>query len=107
MGFACCCDFFTWRTHNNTCAFQLWCSLEFCAPPQLSTRSVVVVDQQEIQRTTTTKNSKLASFEDAYMMDQDILEKTLESALGECLRSSYIASGIENVPVFMRETTVK
>lgn len=35
------------------------------------------------------------------MIDRSILEKTLEFALGEWLLSSYIATGIENVPIFV------
>ena len=37
-----------------------------------------------------------------FMIDQGISEKTLEFALGEWLLSSYIATGIENVPIFIR-----
>jgi len=37
-----------------------------------------------------------------FMIDQGILEKTLEFAPGEWLISSYIATGIENVPIFIR-----
>jgi len=37
-----------------------------------------------------------------FMIDQSILEKTLEFAPGEWLLSSYIATGIENVPIFIR-----
>ena len=33
---------------------------------------------------------------------QGILEKTLEFAPGEWLLSSYIATGIENVPIFIK-----
>jgi len=33
---------------------------------------------------------------------QGILEKTLEFAPGECLLSSYIATGMENVPIFIK-----
>lgn len=36
------------------------------------------------------------------MIDQGILEKTLEFAPGEWLLSSYIATGIENVPIFIK-----
>jgi len=36
-----------------------------------------------------------------FMIDQGILEKTLEFAPGEWLLSSYIATGIENVPIFI------
>jgi hypothetical protein len=36
------------------------------------------------------------------MIDQGILEKTLEFAPGEWFLSSYIATGIENVPIFVR-----
>lgn len=36
------------------------------------------------------------------MIDQGILEKTLEFAPGEWLLSSYIATGIENVHIFIR-----
>lgn len=35
------------------------------------------------------------------MIDRSILEKTLEFAPGEWLLSSYIATGIENVPIFV------
>ncbi len=37
-----------------------------------------------------------------FMIDQGILEKTLEFAPGEWLLSSYIATGIENVPIFIK-----
>lgn len=37
-----------------------------------------------------------------FTIDQSILEKTLEFAPGEWLLSSYIATGIENVPIFIR-----
>jgi len=37
-----------------------------------------------------------------FTIDQGILEKTLEFAPGEWLLSSYIATGIENVPIFIR-----
>ncbi len=37
-----------------------------------------------------------------FTIDQQILEKTLEFAPGEWLLSSYIATGIENVPIFIR-----
>jgi len=37
-----------------------------------------------------------------FMIDQGILEKTLEFAPGEWLLSSYIATGIENFPIFIR-----
>lgn len=36
------------------------------------------------------------------MVDQGILEKTLEFAPGEWLLSSYIATSIENVPIFIK-----
>ncbi len=39
---------------------------------------------------------------DTFMIDKTILEKTLEFAPGEWLLSSYIATGIENVPIFVR-----
>ena len=39
---------------------------------------------------------------DSFMFDEGILEKTLEFGLGEWLLSSYIATGIENVPIFIR-----
>jgi hypothetical protein len=39
---------------------------------------------------------------DTFMIDKGILEKTLEFAPGEWLLSSYIATGIENVPIFIR-----
>lgn len=35
-------------------------------------------------------------------IDQGILEKTLEFAPGQWLLSSYIATGIENVPIFIK-----
>jgi len=38
----------------------------------------------------------------AFMIDIGILDKTLEFALGEWLLSSYIATGIENVPIFLK-----
>lgn len=37
-----------------------------------------------------------------FTIDQQILEKTLEFPPGEWLLSSYIATGIENVPIFIR-----
>lgn len=37
-----------------------------------------------------------------FTIDQGILEKTLEFAPGEWLLSSYIATGMENVPIFIR-----
>ena len=37
-----------------------------------------------------------------FMIDQNILEKTLEFAPGGWLLSSYIATGLENVPILMR-----
>jgi uncharacterized protein len=37
-----------------------------------------------------------------FTIDQQILEKTLEFAPGEWLLSSYIATGIENVPIFVK-----
>ncbi len=39
---------------------------------------------------------------DTFMIDKGILEKTLEFAPGEWLLSSYIATGMENVPIFMK-----
>jgi hypothetical protein len=36
------------------------------------------------------------------MIDKNILEKTLEFAPGEWLLSSYIATGMENVPIFIK-----
>jgi hypothetical protein len=36
-----------------------------------------------------------------FTIDQGILEKTLEFAPGQWLLSSYIATGIENVPIFI------
>jgi DNA helicase HerA-like ATPase len=39
---------------------------------------------------------------ETFMIDQGILEKTLEFAPGEWLLSSYIATGIENVPIFIK-----
>jgi hypothetical protein len=37
-----------------------------------------------------------------FTIDQSILEKTLEFAPGEWLLSSYIATGMENVPIFIK-----
>jgi uncharacterized protein len=37
-----------------------------------------------------------------FTIDNRILEKTLEFAPGEWLLSSYIATGIENVPIFIK-----
>lgn len=37
-----------------------------------------------------------------YTIDQSILEKTLEFSPGEWLLSSYIATGMENVPIFIK-----
>jgi DNA helicase HerA-like ATPase len=37
-----------------------------------------------------------------FTIDQGILEKTLEFSPGEWLLSSYIATGIENVPIFIK-----
>jgi len=37
-----------------------------------------------------------------FTIDQGILEKTLEFAPGEWLLSSYVATGIENVPIFVK-----
>jgi DNA helicase HerA-like ATPase len=39
---------------------------------------------------------------DTFMIDKNMLEKTLEFAPGEWLLSSYIATGMENVPIFIR-----
>lgn len=39
---------------------------------------------------------------DTYTIDQSILEKTLEFSPGEWLLSSYIATGMENVPIFIK-----
>ena len=39
---------------------------------------------------------------DTFMIDKGILEKILEFAPGEWLLSSYIATGIENVPIFIK-----
>jgi hypothetical protein len=36
-----------------------------------------------------------------FTIDQGILEKTLEFAPGQWLLSSYIATGMENVPIFI------
>ena len=43
-----------------------------------------------------------ALFSETFMIDQGILEKTLEFAPREWLLSSYIATGIENVPTFIK-----
>lgn len=37
-----------------------------------------------------------------FALDLGILDKTLESAPGEWLLSSYIATGIDNVPIFIK-----
>jgi hypothetical protein len=37
-----------------------------------------------------------------FTIDQGILEKTLEFAPGQWLLSSYIATGMENVPIFIK-----
>ncbi|MFB5601105.1 MAG: ATP-binding protein [Nitrososphaeraceae archaeon] len=37
-----------------------------------------------------------------FTIDQGILEKTLEFAPGEWLLSSYIATGVENIPIFIK-----
>ncbi|MBS7644889.1 MAG: ATP-binding protein [Candidatus Bathyarchaeia archaeon] len=37
-----------------------------------------------------------------FTIDQSILEKTLEFAPGEWLLSSYVATGMENVPIFIK-----
>ena len=39
---------------------------------------------------------------DTFMVDKGILEKTLEFAPGEWLLSSYIATGMENIPIFIK-----
>jgi hypothetical protein len=39
---------------------------------------------------------------DTFIVDKGILEKTLEFAPGEWLLSSYIATGMENVPIFIK-----
>ncbi len=39
---------------------------------------------------------------DTFTIDKQILEKTLEFAPGEWLLSSFIATGMENVPIFIR-----
>jgi hypothetical protein len=43
-----------------------------------------------------------ALISETFMIDKGILEKTLEFAPGEWLLSSYIATGIENVPIFIK-----
>jgi DNA helicase HerA-like ATPase len=43
-----------------------------------------------------------ALISDTFMIDKGILEKALEFAPGEWLLSSYIATGIENVPIFIK-----
>jgi hypothetical protein len=42
------------------------------------------------------------SISNTFTIDNGILEKTLEFAPGDWLLSSYIATGIENVPIFIR-----
>ena len=44
---------------------------------------------------------------DTFMIDKGILEKTLEFAPGEWLLSSYIATGIANVPIFIKADNVE
>ena len=39
---------------------------------------------------------------ETFMVDKGILEKTLEFATGEWLLSSYIATGMQNVPIFIK-----
>jgi hypothetical protein len=39
---------------------------------------------------------------DTFIVDKGILEKTLEFAPGDWLLSSYIATGMENVPIFIK-----
>ena len=39
---------------------------------------------------------------ETFMVDKSILEKTLEFAPGEWMVSSYIATGMENVPIFIK-----
>ena len=39
---------------------------------------------------------------ETFMVDKGILEKTLEFAPGEWMLSSYIATGMENVPIFIK-----
>ncbi len=39
---------------------------------------------------------------ETFMIDKGILEKTLEFAPGQWLVSSYIATGLENVPIFIK-----
>lgn len=39
---------------------------------------------------------------ETFMVDKGILEKTLEFATGEWLLSSYIATGMENVSIFIK-----
>ena len=39
---------------------------------------------------------------ETFMVDKGILEKTLEFAPGDWLLSSYIATGMENVPIFIK-----
>ena len=39
---------------------------------------------------------------ETFMVDKGILEKTLEFAPGEWMLASYIATGMENVPIFIR-----
>jgi DNA helicase HerA-like ATPase len=43
-----------------------------------------------------------ALISETFMIDKGILEKTLEFAPGEWLLSSYIATGMENVPIFIK-----
>jgi nitroreductase len=52
--------------------------------------------------TTTSLIENLVS--NTFTTDQLILEKKLEFAPGKWLLSSYIAAGIENVPIFIKES---
>ncbi len=42
-----------------------------------------------------------------FAMDNGILEKTLEFAHGEWLLSSYIATGIDDMPIFIKSENSK
>ena len=44
---------------------------------------------------------------ETFMIDEGILEKTSEFAPGEWLLSSYIATGMDNVPIFIKADNVE
>ncbi len=48
-----------------------------------------------------------ALISDTFMIDKGIPEKSLEFASGEWLLSSFIATGMENAPIFMKADNVE